>query len=274
MSQVVKHACSLIEESESIPSLEELSRSVGLSPGYFHRLFKRAVGVTPREFAMSVRAERLRQGLVAGESVVGAILGSGFGSVARGYEAAGDTLGMTPGSFRNGAKGLAIRYATAETALGFLLVAATDRGICSIALGDSAERLVEELVQRFPKAELASNDGKFAEQLHQVVALIEAPGSKSDLPLDIRGTAFQRQVWAALQAIPRGSTATYAEVAKAIGRPSSVRAVANACGSNELAVLIPCHRVIRSDGGLGGYRWGVERKQALLNGEVENDNAK
>jgi AraC family transcriptional regulator of adaptative response/methylated-DNA-[protein]-cysteine methyltransferase len=266
-SKTIQMACSLIESAESLPSLAELANAVGLSPGYFHRLFKRAVGVTPREFAMSVRAERLRRGLVEGESVVGAILGAGFGSVGRGYEASSETLGMTPGEFRNGAEGQEIQYATAETSLGHLLVAATERGLCSIALGDSAEGLVEGLVKRFPKAKLAADDAEFASKLRQVVAFVELPGSKLDLPLDIRGTAFQRQVWEALRAIPRGSTATYTQIAQAIGRPSSVRAVANACGSNELAVVIPCHRVIRGDGGLGGYRWGINRKRALLDGE-------
>jgi AraC family transcriptional regulator of adaptative response/methylated-DNA-[protein]-cysteine methyltransferase len=261
----------LIERSDSIPSLIELADSVGLSVGHFHRSFKRAVGVTPREFAMSVRAERLRRGLAAGESVAGAILGAGFGSIARGYEGATETLGMTPGQYRRKGEGQSIRFATAESSIGWVLVATTDRGICSIALGDSAEGLVKGLIERFPKAELAGEDGLFAEQLRRVVALVEAPRIGLDLPLDIRGTAFQRQVWEALRAIPLGSTVTYADVAKSIGRPSSVRAVANACGSNELAVVIPCHRVVRTDGGLGGYRWGIERKQALLEGESRGD---
>jgi AraC family transcriptional regulator, regulatory protein of adaptative response / methylated-DNA-[protein]-cysteine methyltransferase len=268
----IARACSLIERADSIPSLAELAAEVGLSVGYFHRLFKNAVGLSPREFAMSVRTERLRQGLVAGGSVTGAILGAGFGSIGRAYEESGASLGMTPGEYRQGAKGLAIRYATAETSLGWVLVAATDRGLCSIALGDSTEGLVNGLVERFPQAELAGDDADFADQLRQVVAMVEAPRLGLDLPLDIRGTAFQRQVWEALRAIPAGSTVTYAEVARSIGRPSSVRAVANACGSNELAVVIPCHRVVRGDGGLGGYRWGIARKRALIDEESKGEN--
>jgi AraC family transcriptional regulator of adaptative response/methylated-DNA-[protein]-cysteine methyltransferase len=263
----IARACSWIEGAESIPSLAELAGVTGLSAGYFHRMFKQMVGLTPREFAMGVRAERLRSGLVAGESVTRAILGSGFGSIGRAYEASGEALGMTPGEYRRGGKGVSIRYATAQSSLGWVLVAATDRGLCSIALGDSAERLVVELLKRFPEAELASDDVDFADRLRQVVAMVENPQMGLDLPLDIRGTAFQQQVWEALRAIPAGSTATYTEIARAIGRPSSVRAVANACASNELAVVIPCHRVIRGDGGLGGYRWGIERKRTLIDGE-------
>jgi AraC family transcriptional regulator, regulatory protein of adaptative response / methylated-DNA-[protein]-cysteine methyltransferase len=264
----IARACSLIEGSNAIPSLAELAAGVGLSAGYLHRLFRRTLGVTPKEFAMSLRAQRLRDGLVEGGTVAGAIFGAGFGSVARGYDESAGELGMTPGEYRKGGEGRSIRFATAETSLGWVLVAATDRGLCWIELGDSAEELTARLVGRFPKAELARDDPDFADRLRRVVAMVEAPGSGLDLPLDIRGTAFQRQVWEALRAIPSGTTATYAEVARTIGRPSAVRAVARACASNELAVVIPCHRVVRGDGGLGGYRWGIERKQALIDGEA------
>ncbi len=221
---------------------------------------------------MSLRTQRLRDGLANGgnKTIAGAIFGAGFGSIGRAYDESAEDLGMTPGEYRKGAEGQAIRYATAESSLGWVLVAATDRGICSIRLGDSPEDLVSGLVERFPDANLAGDDPAFEEQLRQVVALVEAPGLGLDLPLDIRGTAFQRQVWDALRAIPAGSTATYTEVARSIGRPSAVRAVANACASNELAVVIPCHRVIRGDGGLGGYRWGIDRKRALLDGEAKD----
>ena len=178
---------------------------------------------------------------------------------------------MTPGEYRKGGEGRSIRFAVAETSLGWVLVAETDRGLCSIKLGDSKVALKVGLLERFPKAELAGDDPDFEDRLRRVVALVESPGAGLDLPLDIRGTAFQRRVWDALRAIPSGSTATYADVARAIGRPSAVRAVARACASNELAVVIPCHRVIRGDGGLGGYRWGVERKRALLDGEAKED---
>jgi AraC family transcriptional regulator of adaptative response/methylated-DNA-[protein]-cysteine methyltransferase len=267
--RAIARACSLIEGSDAPPSLAELAAEAGLSPGYFHRLFKKTLGVTPKEFAMSLRTQRLRDGLAGGETVAGAILGAGFGSIARAYEGAAGDLGMTPGEYRKGGEGRSIRFATAESSLGWVLVAETDRGLCAIQMGDSREGLVAGLVGRFPKAELSGDDPDFADRVRRVVALVEAPGGSLDLPLDVRGTAFQRQVWDALRAIPAGSTATYTEVARMIGRPSAVRAVAGACASNELAVVIPCHRVIRGDGGLGGYRWGIERKRALLEGEAE-----
>ena len=270
-ASAVARACSMIEGSDTIPTLGDLAAGVGLSPGYFHRVFKRTLGVTPKEFAMSLRTQRLRDGLSGGETVAGAIFGAGFGSIGRAYDESAEALGMTPGEYRKGGEGRSIRFAVAETSLGWVLVAETDRGICSIKLGDSKEALTANLFERFPKAELAGDDPDFEARLRRVVALVESPGAGLDLPLDVRGTAFQRQVWAALRAIPSGSTATYADVARAIGRPSAVRAVARACASNELAVVIPCHRVIRGDGGLGGYRWGVERKRALLDGEAKED---
>jgi AraC family transcriptional regulator of adaptative response/methylated-DNA-[protein]-cysteine methyltransferase len=266
-ASAIARACSLIERSRSIPSRHELAAAAGLGSSEFPKIFQSIVGVTPKEYAMSVRAERLRQGLSAGESVTGAVLGAGFGSITRGYEASSAALGMTPRQYRKKGEGVSIRYATAETSLGFLLVAATERGVCSIALGDSSEGLILGLIDRFPNADVAEDQDEFASHLRTVVALIETPRLAVDLPLDIQGTAFQRLVWQALREIPVGSTATYAEVACAIGRPSSVRAVANACGSNELAVVIPCHRVVRTDGGLGGYRWGIVRKRALLDKE-------
>jgi AraC family transcriptional regulator, regulatory protein of adaptative response / methylated-DNA-[protein]-cysteine methyltransferase len=265
-SRAIARACSLIETAQVMPGLHELASEVGLSPGYLHRLFKRKLGVTPKEFAMSLRADRLRDGLVAGKPVTRAILDAGFGSVGRAYGEASEELGMTPGEYRQRAAGHSIRFATAPTTLGWLLIAATDRGLCAIELGDSAEELIQRLYARFPNAK-QSPDVDMNEQLGRVVALVEEPGVGLDLPLDIRGTAFQRQVWEALRALPVGSTVTYAEVARSIGRPSAVRAVASACASNELAVVIPCHRVIRGDGGLGGYRWGIERKQALIDAE-------
>ena len=269
-ARAIARACSLIEGSDSIPTLGELAAGVGLSPGYFHRVFKKTLGVTPKEFAMGLRTHRLRDGLAGGETVAGAIFGAGFGSIGRAYDESAEGLGMTPGEYRKGGEGRSIRFATAETSIGWVLVASTDRGLCSIELGDSKEGLTAGLFERFPKAELAGDDPDFGDQLRRVVAMIEVPGTGLDLPLDLRGTAFRRQVWDALRAIPSGSTATYAEVARSIGRPSAVRAVASACASNELAVVIPCHRVIRGDGGLGGYRWGIERKRALLDGEAKD----
>ena len=270
-ASAVARACSMIEGSDPIPTLGDLAASVGLSPAYFHRIFKKTLGVTPKEFAMSVRTRRLRDGLDRGETIAGAIYGAGFGSIGRAYDESLEALGMTPGEYRNGGEGRSIRFGSAETSIGWVLVASTDRGICSIELGDSREGLEASLFERFPGAELAGDDPLFADRVRQVVALVESPGSGLGLPLDIRGTAFQRRVWEALRAIPTGSTATYAEVARSIGRPSASRAVASACGSNELAVAIPCHRVIRSDGGLGGYRWGIDRKRALLDEEAKKN---
>ena len=269
-ARIVERACSLLERSERL-TLAELAAEVGLSPGHLHRVFKQVVGVTPKEFAMSVRLRRLRDGLAGGGTLTREILGAGFGSIGRAYDESAEGLGMTPGQYRKGGAGRSIRYATAETSLGRVLVAATDRGVCAIELGDSTEALVDRLVARFPKAELAGDDPEFADRVARVVALVDRPGVGLDLSLDVRGTAFQRRVWEALRTIPVGSTATYAEVARSIGRPSAVRAVARACASNELAVVIPCHRVIRGDGGLGGYRWGIERKQALLDGEAGSE---
>ncbi len=271
-ASVIAWACSRIERSDEFPSQSELAEAAGMTPTGFHRLFVKVVGMSLKRFQAGVRADRLRRSLEAGQPIAGAILNAGFGSVGRGYEASGEALGMTPAQYRNQGEGQSIRYATTGTSLGPLLVASTERGICSISLGDSAEALVERLKKRFPKAELA-DDAEFRATLGCVVSLIERPGERFDLPLDIRGTAFQRQVWEALRLIPRGTTLTYAELATLIGRPSSVRAVANACGANELAVVIPCHRIVRTNGGLGGYRWGIERKRALLEvesrGEVE-----
>ena len=266
--RLVTRACTVLKDAEDFPSLEDLAAEVGVSAGYLHRSFKKVLGVTPKEFAMTLRSERLREGLSCGKSVAGAIFGAGFGSVARAYEESGEDLGMSPGEYRKGGEGQSICFATAETSLGRVLVAATGRGICSIELGDSAEALKARLVERFPKANLTANDPDFADQIRQVVALVEAPGTGLNLPRDIRGTAFQRQVWEALRAIPAGRTATYAEVARSIGRSSAVRAVAGACAANELAIVIPCHRVIRGDGGLGGYRWGIDRKRALIDREA------
>jgi AraC family transcriptional regulator of adaptative response/methylated-DNA-[protein]-cysteine methyltransferase len=261
----VLRACQLIEESAETPGLDELAGAVGLSPFYFHRLFKEVVGVTPKAYAAARQLRRLREGLDRGETVTRAIYGAGFGSGSRCYE--GDGLGMTPSDYRNGAAGLPIRYALAESYLGRVLVAATGRGICSIELGDTPAELRGRLAARFPGATLVDGDADFAETVRRVVAFLEAPGHGLDLPLDVRGTAFQRRVWEALRAIPAGSTASYAEVARRVGSPSAVRAVARACAANPVAVAIPCHRVVGSDGDLRGYRWGVGRKRELLRRE-------
>jgi AraC family transcriptional regulator of adaptative response/methylated-DNA-[protein]-cysteine methyltransferase len=260
--------CRYIEDAEASPTLDRLARRVGMSPGHLHRLFKATTGVTPKAYARAQRAKKVQAGLARPEtSVTAALYDAGFGSSGRFYEASDGMLGMTPSAYRAGGEGAAIRFAVGECSLGSILVAATDRGVCAILLGDEPDALVQDLQRRFPKAELTGGDREFDALVALVVGLVEAPGTGLDLPLDIRGTAFQQQVWAALRRIPFGATATYAEVATAIGAPQAVRAVAGACGANPLAVAIPCHRVVRTGGGLSGYRWGVERKRALLDRE-------
>jgi AraC family transcriptional regulator of adaptative response/methylated-DNA-[protein]-cysteine methyltransferase len=264
---VIVRACRLIEEAEEPPSLTELAEAVGLSPFYFHRLFKEAVGVTPRAYAAARRVERFRAGLREDQTVTRAMYGAGFASSSRCYEGSAEALGMTPGAYKNGGAGQAIRFAVARCYLGWVVVAATGRGVCLIEFGDTADRVRAEVAARFPRAELREAGAEFGEYVEQVLAFLEAPGQGLDLPLDIQGTAFQRRVWEALRAIPAGTTATYGEIAERIGQPTAVRAVARACAANRLAVAIPCHRVVRGDGELSGYRWGGGRKRELLDRE-------
>ncbi|HVV42747.1 MAG TPA: bifunctional DNA-binding transcriptional regulator/O6-methylguanine-DNA methyltransferase Ada [Nitrobacter sp.] len=264
----VAAAVRLIEGSEEMPSLADLAAASGMSPFHFHRSFKAATGVTPRAYAAQRRSERVRGELVRRETVTEAIYGAGFNSNGRFYARSTEMLGMTPKRFRAGGAGETIRFALGQCSLGGLLVAATEKGIASIMLGDDPDALLRELQDRFPKARLVGGDAAFEQWVAKVVGLVEAPQVGLDLPLDIRGTAFQQRVWEALRKIPAGSTATYAEIAEAIGAPKAVRAVAQACGANPVAVAIPCHRVVRSDGALSGYHWGVARKRALLDREA------
>jgi AraC family transcriptional regulator of adaptative response/methylated-DNA-[protein]-cysteine methyltransferase len=266
--QAVKRACERIETAEEAPRLAELAASAGLSPYHFHRVFKAITGVTPKAYAAETRARRAADKLRTAGTVTEAIYDSGFNSSSRFYENTDARLGMTPGAVRRGGAGAVIRFAVGEASLGAVLVAATDKGVCAITLGDDPDVLVRDLQDRFPRAELKGGDAEFERMVAEVVGLVEAPGQRLDLPLDIRGTAFQQKVWAALQAIPPGKTATYTEIARAIGQPTAVRAVAQACGANPLAIAIPCHRVVRSDGDLSGYRWGVERKRKLIDREA------
>lgn len=261
-------ACRLIDEAETPPALEDLARATGLSPHHFHRVFKEAVGVTPRAYAAQRRTDRVRQGLVQAASVTEAIYDAGFNSGGRFYETAGEVLGMTPSAFRAGGKGAAIRFAVGECSLGSVLVATSDKGVCAILLGDDPDALVRDLQDRFDRAELIGGDPEFEALVARVVGLVENPRQGLDLPLDVRGTAFQHRVWRALREIPPGSRESYADVARRIGAPKAVRAVAGACAANALAIAIPCHRVVRQDGALSGYRWGVERKAALLEREA------
>jgi AraC family transcriptional regulator of adaptative response/methylated-DNA-[protein]-cysteine methyltransferase len=264
---MVRRACRLIDEAEEMPVLGDIARDVGVSPFHFHRVFKQVTGVTPKGYADARRAARVQNGLATSASVTHAIYEAGFNASSRFYEGAAERLGMTPSAYRKGGVDAAIHFAVGECSLGAVLVGMTAKGVCAIAFGDDPDALVRDLQDRFPKAELIGGDTAFEAMVAQVVGFVEAPGLGLDLPLDIRGTAFQQRVWQALRATPAGTTASYAAIAKAIGSPSAVRAVARACADNPLAVAIPCHRVVRSDGGLSGYRWGVDRKAALLQRE-------
>lgn len=259
--------CRLIENAEVPPALETMARHAGLSASHFHRLFKAATGVTPRQYAAAHRAARVRTALAARANVTEAIYDAGFNSTGRFYDTAQDVLGMKPSEFRAGGAGQEIRFAVGECILGSILVAQSARGICAILLGDDPDALVRDLESRFPRADLIGGDERFERLVAQVVGFVEEPALGLDLPLDIRGTAFQQRVWEALRKIPAGGTVSYAEIAKRIGAPRSARAVARACAANPLAVAIPCHRVVRRDGVVAGYRWGVERKRALLERE-------
>lgn len=266
---VVERLCRLIEDSDELPSLAALAHGVGLSPHHTHRLFKAITGVTPRAYAAAHRDRRVRAALDASATVTTAIHDAGFGSSARFYERADAVLGMTPRQFRDRGRDVEIRFAVAPCSLGKVLVASSDRGVCAILLGDDRDALVRELEQRFARARLVGDDCGHAERVAAVVGLVEEPRRGAALPLDIRGTAFQRRVWQALATIPAGEIRSYAELARAIGAPDSARAVAQACAANPLAVAIPCHRVVRQDGEPGGYRWGLARKRALLQRESD-----
>ncbi|MEP7311408.1 MAG: bifunctional DNA-binding transcriptional regulator/O6-methylguanine-DNA methyltransferase Ada [Pseudomonadota bacterium] len=265
---LVARLCRLIEQSETIPSLAQLAASASLSRFHLHRLFVAATGVTPRDYALTHRRRRVGESLSSGVRVTDAIYDAGYGSNSRFYAESSAALGMTPTRFRSGGVATTIRFALAECSLGSILVAATDQGVCAILLGDDPELLLRDLQDRFPKAELLGGEKSFDRLVAQAIALVETPGKGHRLPLDVRGTAFQQRVWKQLQAIPPGRTASYADVARKLKAPRSVRAVAQACGANPVAVAIPCHRVVRSDGALSGYRWGIERKRELLRREA------
>ena len=264
---LVAKACRIIEESEEEPSLEKLADAVGRSPGYFHRTFKAVTGVTPKDYAAAHRAKRVRQGLASGNSVTEAIYDAGFNSSGRFYEKSTDMLGMTPSQYRAGGTNEEIKFAVGQTSLGAILVASSKKGVAAILLGNDPDELVRNLQDRFPKAHLIGADQDYEALVARVVAFVEKPEIGLSLPLDVRGTAFQQRVWRALQEIPVGATVSYAEIARRIGRPKAVRAVAGACAGNNLAVAIPCHRVVRIDGSLSGYAWGIERKRILLDRE-------
>ena len=265
---LVRRACRLIERSlEEMMDLETLGKQLGLSSFHLQRTFKSIMGVTPREYAEACRTNRFKLGVRDGKSVTNAMYDAGYGSSSRLYERANAELGMTPATYSRRGAGISISYAITKTSLGYLLVAATNKGLCSVTLGDIDEDLEANLKNEYTAAEIQRDDSALKETVKQIVAHLEGKQPHLSLPLDIRATAFQRQVWQALQQIPYGSTLSYGEVAEAIGRPTAVRAVAHACATNPVALVIPCHRVIREDKSLGGYRWGMERKQELLKTE-------
>lgn len=264
----VAAACRQIETAEQLPALSELAETAGLSSFHFHRVFKTVTGLTPKGYATAHRSRKVRQHLIDGSSVTDALYDSGFNSNSRFYESADQLLGMKPGDYRAEGQNNDIRFAVGQCSLGAILVAQSARGVCAILLGDDPHQLVCDLQDKFRRANLIGADHEFEQLIAKVVGFIEAPALGLDLPLDVRGTAFQERVWQALREIPVGTTASYADVARLIGAPKAVRAVAQACGANSLAVAIPCHRVVRSDGNLSGYRWGVERKRQLLEREA------
>ncbi|MGE8659320.1 MAG: bifunctional transcriptional activator/DNA repair enzyme AdaA [Achromobacter sp.] len=264
---LVERACRALE-AEQPPDLNTLAAQAGMSRFHFHRIFKAATGITPKAYANALRADRARQQLRQSASVTDAMYGAGFNSSGRFYEAAPAILGMTPTAFRKDGEGVEIRFAVGQCALGALLVAASDTGICEIALHEDPEQLVRNLQDRFKAATLIGADREFEQWMAAVVGFVENPSVGLHLPLDVRGTAFQRRVWEALREIPVGTTATYTDIAERIGAPRSVRAVARACATNNIALAIPCHRVVRTDGSLAGYRWGIERKRELIEREA------
>jgi AraC family transcriptional regulator of adaptative response/methylated-DNA-[protein]-cysteine methyltransferase len=267
---VVAEACRLIETAEELPKLDDLAASVGMSPFYFHRQFKAITGLTPKAYGVAHRTRKLREELAnAGNSVTEAIYGAGFNSNSRFYETSNEVLGMTPTAYKQGGKDAEIHFAIGECSLGSILVARSEKGVCAILLGSDPEELAHDLQDRFPNANLIGGDAGFEDLVAKVVGFVEAPRLGLDLPLDMRGTAFQQRVWQALREIPVGQTVSYAEIARRIGEPRSVRAVAQACGANKIALAIPCHRVVKNDGALSGYRWGVDRKRALLEKEAQ-----
>lgn len=265
---LVARACRLIEQSEKALSLAELADAVNLSPSYFHRLFKAIAGVTPKAYAKAYQAERVRAQLGQGQSVTSTIYEAGFNSSSRFYEQANAMLGMTPSKYRAGGADEQIRFAVGQTSMGAILVASSAKGVAAILIGDDPDALLRDLQDRFPRARLIGGDKEYEKLVAAVVGFIEAPQIGLNLPLDIRGTAFQQRVWQALRDIPAGRTATYSDIALAIGAPNAVRAVAGACAANNIAVAIPCHRVVRTDGSLSGYAWGVDRKRALIEREA------
>ncbi|MCP2011579.1 AraC family transcriptional regulator of adaptative response/methylated-DNA-[protein]-cysteine methyltransferase [Duganella sp. HSC-15S17] len=265
---IVAQACRLIDAAEEAPDLDSLATAVGVSRFHFHRMFKAVTGITPKAYANAQRARRMQDGLAQQATVTDAMYAAGYNSSGRFYAQSPSLLGMTPTAFRAGGRGAQIRFAIGACSLGAILVASTEQGICAILIDDDPDVLVRDLQDRFPKAELIGAEPEYEQVVSRVVGMVERPEIGLDLPLDVRGTAFQQRVWQVLREIPAGRTVSYAELAELVGVPKGARAVAGACAANALAVAIPCHRVVRNDGSLSGYRWGVDRKAALLDREA------
>lgn len=267
LAKLITQACRRLEQGDDVPSMAELARSAGMSVGRFHRVFKAATGLSPKQYALAKRVETFRTRLSRGEGVTSALYEAGFNSSSRAYEAS-RRLGAKPGEIRTGGESLVLSSGVARCSLGYVGIAVSARGLCALAFGDSVEDAKQAVRQRLPKARFSEGNSGLGDLLEKVVKLVDRPGAVADLPLDIQGTAFQERVWQALRKIPVGATRSYSEVARSIGKPSAHRAVANACGANKIAVVIPCHRVVASDGGIGGYAFGVARKKKLLAGEA------
>lgn len=266
----ITRACKLLEQEHPL-TLDDLAQQVAMSPFHLHRLFKATTGMTPKAWQQSWRARRLRDALAKGEPVTQAVLNAGFPDSSSYYRKADAALGMTAKQFRKGGDKLSVRYTLADCILGRCLVAESERGICAILLGNDDATLISELHALFPTAQDAPADADFSQHVSEVIAVINSRNTPLSLPLDIQGTAFQQQVWQALRTIPCGETVSYQQLANAIGKPKAVRAVASACAANKLAIVIPCHRVIRGDGALSGYRWGIVRKAQLLQREATRE---
>ncbi|HKI00792.1 MAG TPA: bifunctional DNA-binding transcriptional regulator/O6-methylguanine-DNA methyltransferase Ada [Thermoanaerobaculia bacterium] len=268
-AEAVRRACDYLEaHPDDSPTLDDLAREVGMSPWHLHRTFKAALGLSPKQYAARLRADRFKDEVRGGESVAGATYGAGYGSSSRLYEKSGENLGMTPGAYRRGGRGMSIRFTLADSAFGRLLIGATSRGICAVTLGDDDDALEAGLRREYPNAAIERDDAALKEPLETLLPVLDGRSAARELPLDLQATAFQWRVWRALQDIPYGETRSYGEVAAALGRPQAARAVAQACASNQVALVVPCHRVVRGDGEPGGYRWGAERKRRILGHEA------
>lgn len=265
MAQHIAAACRMIDAAEEEPRLEQLAKQSGLSTFHFQRTFKSLMGVTPKAYAQASRMKKFRKIIAnSNETITSAIYDAGYSSSSRFYETATRSLGMTPKRVRKGGQGVRMLFAIGECSLGSVLVASSAKGVCAMLMGDTPQIVLEDLQTRFPNADLNGNDPEYDQLIGHIIQFVDFPHKEFDLPLDIQGTAFQQRVWQALREIPVGETASYGEIANKIGAPRSYRAVAQACGANNIALAIPCHRVVRSDGGLSGYRWGIERKKNLL----------